>query len=124
MYINSIAKTTEPLDERDGYLLKIPAIAALNSLTLKKPVTFFVGENGSGKSTLLEAIAVNFGFNPEGGSRELTFTQRKHIRGCTRCCVLARACRARRMVFFCVPRAFTIWRPRWTGSRMTRSTRF
>ncbi len=73
MYINSIAKTTEPLDERDGYLLKIPAIAALTTLTLKKPVTFFVGENGSGKSTLLEAIAVNFGFNPEGGSRDFNF---------------------------------------------------
>ena len=31
-----------------------------------KNITFFCGENGSGKSTLLEAIAVNYGFNPEG----------------------------------------------------------
>ncbi len=73
MYINSIAKTNEPLDERDQYLNGIPAIAALDTLALKKPVTFLVGENGSGKSTLLEAIAVNFGFNPEGGSRNFDF---------------------------------------------------
>ncbi len=73
MYINSIAKTNETLDERDQYLNDIPAIAALKTLTLKKPVTFLVGENGSGKSTLLEAIAVNFGFNPEGGSRNFNF---------------------------------------------------
>lgn len=35
---------------------------------------FFVGENGTGKSTLLEAIAVAFGFNPEGGSRDFSFS--------------------------------------------------
>lgn len=73
MYINSIIKTQEPLDQRDQYLNNIPAIAALKTLALKKPVTFLVGENGSGKSTLLEAIAVNFGFNPEGGSRNFDF---------------------------------------------------
>ena len=38
------------------------------------PVTFLVGENGSGKSTLLEAVAVAFGFNPEGGSRNFHFS--------------------------------------------------
>ena len=36
-------------------------------------VTFFVGENGTGKSTLLEAIAVAYGFNPEGGSKNYRF---------------------------------------------------
>jgi predicted ATPase len=73
MYINSVIKTQNDLDERDAYLNGIPAIAALDTLALQKPVTFFVGENGSGKSTLLEAIAVNFGFNPEGGSRNFNF---------------------------------------------------
>ena len=43
-------------------------------IELSKNITFFVGENGSGKSTLLEAIAVNFGFNAESGSRNFTFS--------------------------------------------------
>jgi predicted ATPase len=43
-------------------------------LTLHKPITFFVGENGSGKSTMLEAIAVAYGFNPEGGTRNYSFS--------------------------------------------------
>ena len=33
-----------------------------------------MGENGSGKSTLLEAIAVAYGFNPEGGTRNYKFS--------------------------------------------------
>jgi predicted ATPase len=39
-------------------------------------VTFLVGENGSGKSTLLEALAVAWGFNPEGGTRNFRFGTR------------------------------------------------
>ncbi len=58
----------------DSYLRTIPAIASADALTLHKPVTFFVGENGTGKSTLLEAAAVASGFNPEGGSRNYSFS--------------------------------------------------
>ena len=58
----------------DSYLHQIPAISTLDALTLHRPVAFFVGENGSGKSTLLEAIAVACGFNPEGGSRNYSFS--------------------------------------------------
>ena len=36
-------------------------------------VTILVGDNGTGKSTIVEAIAINAGFNPEGGSRNLRF---------------------------------------------------
>jgi predicted ATPase len=39
-------------------------------------VTFLVGENGSGKSTLLEGLAVAWGFNPEGGTRNFRFGTR------------------------------------------------
>ncbi|MBR4760890.1 MAG: AAA family ATPase [Lachnospiraceae bacterium] len=46
----------------------------MDALMLSKPITFFVGENGSGKSTLLEAIAVSYGFNPEGGTRNYNFS--------------------------------------------------
>ena len=52
----------------DSYLRGIPALRDLEELAFRAPVTFFVGENGSGKSTLLEAIAVAYGFNPEGGT--------------------------------------------------------
>ena len=59
-----------------SYLAGLPAIRqiAREGLDLQSPVTFFVGENGSGKSTLLEGIAVAFGFNPEGGSRNFRFS--------------------------------------------------
>ena len=39
-------------------------------------MTFLVGENGAGKSTLLEGIAVACGFNPEGGTRNFSFSTR------------------------------------------------
>ena len=51
---------------RGSYLREIPAICDVERISFTHPVTFFVGENGSGKSTLLEAIAVAYGFNPEG----------------------------------------------------------
>ena len=58
----------------DSYLRGIEALAALGELSFSRPVTFFVGENGSGKSTLLEALAVAWGFNPEGGTRNYHFS--------------------------------------------------
>lgn len=60
--------------ERSSYLRGIESIAGLNNLEFHKPITFFVGENGSGKSTLLEAIAVAYGFNPEGGTKNYKFS--------------------------------------------------
>ena len=54
------------------YPFSLAAVEAL-PLALTAPVTVVVGENGAGKSTLLEAIAVRAGFNPEGGSRNITF---------------------------------------------------
>lgn len=60
--------------ERSSYLRKITAVKTLDELSFNTPVTFFVGENGSGKSTLLEAIAVAYGFNPEGGTLNYSFS--------------------------------------------------
>lgn len=60
-----------------SYLRSLPVIRYLEqsgTLPLSSNVTFFVGENGTGKSTLLEAIAVAYGFNAEGGSRNFTFS--------------------------------------------------
>ncbi|MBQ9033485.1 MAG: AAA family ATPase [Lachnospiraceae bacterium] len=58
----------------DSYLRSIPSISSTEQIDFEQPVTFFVGENGSGKSTLLEAIAVAYGFNPEGGTRNYNFS--------------------------------------------------
>jgi predicted ATPase len=45
----------------------------LDHLEMHPKITYLVGDNGSGKSTLLEAIAVSFGFNAEGGSKNFNF---------------------------------------------------
>lgn len=58
----------------DSYLRKIEAIKGLDYLSFNNKITIFVGENGSGKSTMLEAIAVSYGFNPEGGTRNYIFS--------------------------------------------------
>lgn len=58
----------------NSYLQGIKALKNMNTLEFKNNVTFFVGENGTGKSTLLEAIAVSYGFNPEGGTINYRFS--------------------------------------------------
>lgn len=60
--------------DRNSYLRKIDAIKELEEIVFEKSITFFVGENGSGKSTLLEALAVAYGFNPEGGTKNYSFS--------------------------------------------------
>ncbi|MBO6209701.1 MAG: AAA family ATPase, partial [Schwartzia sp.] len=60
--------------DKDSYLRDIPAIRKTQSLSFHTPVTFFVGENGSGKSTMLEALAIAAGFNPEGGTKNYSFS--------------------------------------------------
>lgn len=75
-YISSIvfARGEEPVEP---YLEKLPAIRSLfdrGSLPIDHSVTFFVGENGTGKSTLLESIAVAYGFNAEGGTKNFNFS--------------------------------------------------
>lgn len=72
-FIREIAIDWTKIQE-DSYLREIDAIRNVNTLTFHKPVTFFAGENGSGKSTLLEAIAVAYGFNPEGGTKNYSFS--------------------------------------------------
>ena len=64
---------------QESYLCGLPPVRYLMEggvLRFDTPVTFLVGENGSGKSTLLEGIAVACGFNPEGGTRNFSFSTR------------------------------------------------
>lgn len=63
----------EKVEDRSRYPYSLPAVAGLSEIEFHPKVTFFVGENGSGKSTLIEALAVAWGFNPEGGSKNFRF---------------------------------------------------
>ena len=67
--------------EKNSYLRQIPALEDLDYLQFRKNVTFFVGENGSGKSTLLEALAVSYGFNAEGGTKNYNFSTYNDLSG-------------------------------------------
>lgn len=75
-YIREVKLRRERVVSFDQYPFSLPAVCNLHSLALHPAVTFIVGENGSGKSTLLEAIAVAWGFNPEGGTRNFSFQTR------------------------------------------------
>jgi predicted ATPase len=71
--INGVLIDWSRIDEA-SYLRNIAAISGVEEIRFDHSVTFFVGENGSGKSTLLEGIAVAYGFNPEGGTRNYSFS--------------------------------------------------
>lgn len=73
-YIRSVRLNREDVPSFGEYPFCLPAVRNLENLELHPRVTFFVGENGTGKSTILEAIAVAFGFNPEGGTRNFNFS--------------------------------------------------
>lgn len=80
MKYNQYLRHMELRRDKIGSFSKFPyclsAIKELSVLEFHPKVTYFVGENGTGKSTLLEAIAVAYGFNPEGGSRNFNFSTR------------------------------------------------
>ena len=72
-FIQSVIFDWDRLDD-NSYLKEIAAFDGIRQLYFNSPVTFFAGENGSGKSTLLEAIAIAYGFNPEGGTKNYVFS--------------------------------------------------
>ncbi|HEX7712710.1 MAG TPA: AAA family ATPase [Bacillota bacterium] len=75
-YIRSIELNRAGVPSFREYPFALPAVRNLDALPFHPKVTFFVGENGSGKSTILEAIAVAYGFNAEGGTRNFNFSSR------------------------------------------------
>lgn len=76
-FVAEIELKRNEVDSFDRYPFSLPAVRSLETMEFHPAVTFLVGENGSGKSTLLEAIAVACGFNPEGGSRNFSFSTRE-----------------------------------------------
>ncbi len=73
LYIKSLIIHWDKVAGR-SYVKRIRSLKGTDSVDFRSPVTFFVGENGSGKSTLLEAMAVSYGFNPEGGTMNYDFS--------------------------------------------------
>lgn len=75
-YIRYIELDREKVPSFSEYPFNLPAIRDLQTLAFHPKVTFIIGENGSGKSTILESIAVAYGFNAEGGTKNFNFTSR------------------------------------------------
>jgi predicted ATPase len=76
IYIHEIIVNWNRVENPRVYPYSLPLVKSLKKIKIDTPVTFIVGENGSGKSTLIEAIAVAGGFNPEGGSKNFSFSTR------------------------------------------------
>ena len=68
-----------PEDRKDEYPFSVPAINAMQALSLDQSVTIFVGENGSGKSTLLEAMARAIGIITVGKEMAAVDTTLEHV---------------------------------------------
>ena len=75
-WLEAIFRHDDPEWNAAVYPFNLPVVRGLDRIEFHPKVTFFVGENGSGKSTLIEALAVAWGFNAEGGSRNFNFTTR------------------------------------------------
>lgn len=73
-YIRSVELLREGIPSFSKYPFCLPVIRDLSGLDFHSKVTCLVGENGTGKSTILEAIAVAYGFNPEGGTKNFNFS--------------------------------------------------
>ncbi|MBW9153890.1 AAA family ATPase [Clostridium estertheticum] len=73
-YLRHVELCREKIQSFSKYPYCLSAIKNLSILDFHPKVTYLVGENGTGKSTILEAIAVAYGFNPEGGTRNFNFS--------------------------------------------------
>ncbi|MFC5403997.1 AAA family ATPase [Cohnella soli] len=73
-FLRSIALDRAAFPPDRHYPFNLASVRGLDKLDFHSKVTYIVGENGMGKSTLMEAIAVAWGFNPEGGTKNFSFS--------------------------------------------------
>jgi predicted ATPase len=99
-FIQEIKLRRERVASFETYPFALPAVCNLEKLPLHPSMTFIIGENGSGKSTLLEAIAVAWGFNPEGGSKNFSFQTRGSHSDLHKCLTLVKGYRRPQDGFF------------------------
>lgn len=79
LFIRRLELIWPPDADESQYPFNLKALHQWNELKFHPSVTYIIGENGVGKSTLMEAIAVAWGFNPEGGTKNFNFsTQATH----------------------------------------------
>lgn len=67
--LRKITLLRDKVEDWTVYPFNVPVIRNMTEINISRKICFFVGENGTGKSTLLEAIAEQFGFSKEGGSK-------------------------------------------------------
>jgi len=111
-YLLQVRLLRDKVPSFEEYPFCLPAVRHLDTLTLHPAVTFIVGENGTGKSTLLEAIAVAWGFNPEGGTRNFNSPRTRRIRTSTSPCVCPNRLDGHETVSSCGRRAISMSLPR------------
>lgn len=99
-YLRSVKLLRDQVESFDQYPFSLPIFRDLDELEFHPQVTFIVGENGTGKSTLLEAIAIAWGFNPEGGTRNFNFSTRNSHSQLHECIRLIRGIRKPKNEFF------------------------
>src|SRR5688572_26205094 len=99
-YVLEAQLRRERVPSFDSYPFSLSAIRHLHTLELHPAVTFLIGENGSGKSTLLEAIAVAWGFNAEGGTKNFRFNTRHSHSDLHECLRLVKSVKRARDGFF------------------------
>ncbi|EGF93389.1 hmcB [Asticcacaulis biprosthecium C19] len=75
-WLEAIFRNDDPGWDSEVYPFSLPVLRGMDRLVFHPKVTFLVGENGSGKSTLIEALAVAWGFNAEGGTKNFNFNNR------------------------------------------------
>ena len=77
-FLRAVKLSVDLTNPEQEYPFALAAVRALaKELAFDPKLTILVCENGSGKSTLFEAIATAYGLNPEGGSRNMTFSTRE-----------------------------------------------